>query len=114
MKLLPDYVHTPRTSINAEAGHITKPGGPDVSYQIGEGGADLAGEINSDASLLWRKTQTIRGHDFLVAMRDGGRLSVVTPTGNFEATNARTQEDVADVLLMALTLDDGTLPTPVK
>jgi hypothetical protein len=75
---------------------------------------DLAGEINRDASVLWRKTQTISGREYLVAMRDGGRLSVVTPAGNFAARNVRTQEDVADVLLMLLTFDNGAPPTPLK
>jgi hypothetical protein len=114
MKLLPGYTHRPDRGIDTELGRISKSGGPDISYEIGGFRFDLAGELKRSMAGLWRKTQVVREHEFQVEMREGGRLYVATPTASFIAENVKTQEDVADVLLMVLAFDDEALPKPLK
>jgi hypothetical protein len=104
----PAYKLITRTGIDTQGGDISKAGGPNIMYEVG----GLRGLIIPEANrsdVLWKKTLVIRGSTVEVFMRQGGELRVGVRLGNFIATNVKTNEDVADVLLVAFSLDPDIL-----
>jgi hypothetical protein len=104
MKLLPGYEHTKRRGIDTDVGKITKKDGLTIEYDIG----GLAGNYAKNAAKgkpLWYKQQTVGKQKFDVCLSKE-RTLYVTADGfaNFYA-KVKTDEDIADVLLMALTYD---------
>jgi hypothetical protein len=102
MKLLPGYEHTKRRGIDTEVGRIAKKDGLTIEYDIG----GLAGNYAKNAAKnkpLWSRQQTVGKQKFDVCL-DKERTLYVTVDGfaNFYA-KVKSDEDIADVLLMALT-----------
>jgi hypothetical protein len=108
IKLLLGYQHKTEQGIDTAVGKIWKEGGQTISYDIG----CLAGHYADRKRLkdfVWYKELIIDGHEARVArFKSGGFMSgilVVTfpeAAANFFAT-AKTEEDVADALLMLTT-----------
>jgi hypothetical protein len=108
IKLLPGYQHRREQGIDTLVGKIWKDGGQTITYDIG----CLAGHYADRKHMKdfsWYKEVTIEGHEFRIArFKTGGFMSgilVVTIPGasaNFFAP-AKTEEEVADALLMLTT-----------
>jgi hypothetical protein len=103
IQLLPGYIHKKEQGIDTAVGKIYKARGVTISYDIG----GLAGRTISPedkSSYAWYKEQTINNQTVRIAMSRDRELVVtfVEASANFR-TVVRTNEDLADVLLMLLT-----------
>jgi hypothetical protein len=116
INLLPGYAHQPLQGIDSIVGKLVKKDGLVINYEIGpvakKGEPILGGSyVNRAMQLgegkrLWLKEQTVGRRKFFVAYGKDRQLLVSTASEkqgvNFIA-EARTPDDVADVLLMVLT-----------
>ena len=114
MRLLPGYVHEPLQGIDSIVGRIRKPGGLTIQYEIGRvpkpGGLRIGGDF-SDAAVgmpekdrRWYREQTVQGEPVHIAYSKADLLVVSFPASGLNLTaTAKSSEEVADVLLMALT-----------
>ncbi len=115
--LLPGYTQQKLQGIDSIVGKFVKKDGPEISYEIGGyippgqprfGGSytDYAQQMPAD-SRLWLKELAIGGRKISVAYSKDQRIVVSThfeKVGiNFSAT-AKTPEEIAEVLLMAMTI----------
>lgn len=115
--LLPGYTHEKLQGIDSVVGKFVKKDGPEISYEIGGyippgqprfGGSysDYAKSMPAD-SRLWLKEISIGARTISVAYGKDQRIVVSThfeKVGiNFSAT-AKTPEEIADVLLMTMTI----------
>ena len=119
IKLLPGFAHEPRRGIDSIVGLLAKKDGLQINFEMGGGvlpGAPRFGGSYVNQALrlpgadrLWLKEQAVGGRTFHVAYGKDHLLiisSASAKTGvNFHAV-AKTPEDVADVLLMVLTLTE--------
>ncbi len=118
INLLDGYKHEPLQGIDSIVGKLVKKDGPQIQFEIGrisEGGLRLGGDyVNQaqrvpEADRLWLKEQRTGGRTIHAAYTKDLRL-IVSSTGAAEGANfstiAKTPEDVADVLLMVLTLNE--------
>jgi len=117
IRLLPDYTHEQLRGEHGPTGKFTKKGGLEVHYFMGRIGrpdeAPTSGDFHSAAvrvpepDRLWLKEQNVAGRHVHVAYTKDRRLmvsSASTKEGvNFTAV-AESPGDVADVLLMVLSL----------
>ena len=117
IRLLPDYAHEPLRGIDSVVGRIGKKDGLQISYTMGpipkEGGLRTSGHFANAALLtpekdrVWFKEQNAGGRkvDATLTKNTGLIVSSVSATEgvNFVAM-AKTPGEVADVLLMVLTL----------
>lgn len=119
IELLPGYVHQPLQGIDSIVGKLSKKGGPEVLYEIGRlpkpGAPRLGGDFTNQAEqlpaaqTLWRKKQKVAGREVHVAYGKDQRLVISTAfktIGVNFSSEAKTPEDVAEVLLMILTLNE--------
>jgi len=115
--LLPGYAQQKLQGIDSVVGKFVKKDGPEISYEIGGyippgqprfGGSytDYAKNMPADGR-LWLKELTVGGRQISVAYGKDQRIVVSThfeKVGiNFSAT-AKTPEEIADVLLMTMTI----------
>jgi hypothetical protein len=111
IKLLDGYVHIQERGIDTWVGRIKKEGGLDILYDIGR----LAGEYVRfcliDQSCVWYKEQQLKGGLVKIALTKDGEIIATFPktTANFIA-EVKSQEDIADFLIMILTYDEQTVP----
>ncbi|WP_020472657.1 hypothetical protein [Zavarzinella formosa] len=103
IKLLPGYKHEKLQGIDTRVGKIAKASGFAFGYDIGKLAGDAAGSLDKD-TLLWRKEQVIDGQTVRVALTKDRMLYVTfTQThANFYG-KAKSDDEVADMLLMVLT-----------
>jgi hypothetical protein len=119
MTLLPGYVHQPLQGIDSIVGRVAKKGGLTINYDIGgvtpPGAPRFGGSWSNQAErypakqALWRQKQTIGGHDVHIVHTKSKRLIIsmaFKKLGINISAEARTPQDVADVLLMALTVKE--------
>lgn len=112
IKLLPGYHYEKEVGVDSFAGKIWKKGGVEIEHDIGA----LAGNYADCKTCgwndgeLWRKKQTVNGHEAIVVLTKSKRLIVVFPESkaNFYAT-IHTEEDLADALLMLCTFQKMTV-----
>jgi hypothetical protein len=111
---LPGYTHQPLQGIDSLVGKIAKKGGMTIQYGMGpvpKGGLALGGSfVNQAARLpdrLWLKELTVGGRKVHAAYSKTQQLIISSASEsdgiNFVGT-AKTTEDVADALLMVLSL----------
>ena len=106
IKLLPGYHHEIRQGIDSFVGIISKPGGLEIQYDIGE----MAGNYAACATCgwtkgeLWRKVQVVNGQRMVCVFTKEKRLVVSFPQShaNFYAT-IHGGDELADMLLMMAT-----------
>jgi hypothetical protein len=105
IKLLPGYAHQKLKGIDSRVGRISKNGGVRFQYDLGGlGWGNLVNNVLKDKdNLLWSREQVIDGRIVQLAMTKDRTLNVTFPEtrANFYGT-ARSEEDVADMLLMVL------------
>ncbi|MGE0606739.1 MAG: hypothetical protein AB7O62_06400 [Pirellulales bacterium] len=115
--LLPGFTHEPLQGIDSIVGQIVQADGLRIQYEMGNipapGALRLGGSFVNQAlqlpeqNRLWLKEQKAGGRTILVAYGKDLRLIVSSVTAkegiNFHA-EAKTPAEVADVLLMVLTL----------
>jgi hypothetical protein len=103
IKLLPGYKHQKEKGIDTRVGKVWKEGALAFEYDIGR----LAGNAvkgQSKDNLLWSKEQIVEGHTVQLALTKDRMLYATFPqsSANFFG-KVKTDEDVADMLLMVLT-----------
>jgi len=102
IRLLEGYQHETFQGIDTQVGRLWKNGGPEVHYDIGA----LAGNHARQTEMRrWSKRQTVGANSFTLTMRtdDSLVLTFDKNTANFFIRGIRTQEELAEVLLMLLT-----------
>lgn len=113
MVIPPGYTSLNIRGIDSKVGKFVKAGGPSIFYQIGAMRPSIVNvperpqlfENTSSFKVAWNRTIPFRGATVRIYMITGGELRVDTGSANFVGTNVQNQEDVADVLLMALSYD---------
>lgn len=103
IKLLPGYQHKKLQGIDTRVGRIWKEGGLAIDYDIGRLAGNAA-KSQDQASLRWSKEQVVDGRAVQFAFTKDRKLFVTFPQSfaNFSAS-VRSEEDLADMLLMVLT-----------
>ncbi len=102
IKLLPGYSHQALRGIDTRVGKISRKDGLTIQYDIGTLAGNYA-EARKDEA-VWFKVQVLNGQTVHVAFTNDKTLYVTFTNGpaNFYAT-VKTEEDLADVLLMLST-----------
>lgn len=102
MRLLEGYQHEKLQGIDSQVGRIWKSGGPEVHYDIGALAGNHAREPDGRR---WSKRQAVGSNTFTLTMRtdDSLVLTFDRNTANFFVKGVRTQEELAEILLMLLT-----------
>src|ERR1051325_9596152 len=110
IRLLPGYQHKIEQGIDTQVGKILKDGGLTLEYDIGR----LAGyyaDAQRMSEYLWYKEQVVGGQNVRCALTKDNQLIVTFPdsSANFFG-KVKSQEDMADALLMTLTYQGGKSP----
>jgi hypothetical protein len=103
IKLLPGYKHAKLQGIDTRVGKTWKDGGLTIQYDIGRLAGNHVKAQEKDKG-LWYKEQVLAGHPVQLALTKDRTLYVTFPeaTANFYG-RARSDEEMADMLLMVLT-----------
>jgi hypothetical protein len=111
IKLLDGYVHIQERGIDTWVGRIKKEGGLDILYDIGRLAGEYVNHCVRDNTCVWYKEQQLKGGLVKIALTKDERLIATFPktTANFIA-EVKSQEDIADFLIMILTYDETTVP----
>lgn len=117
IKLLPGFAHEPLQGIDSIVGKISSKDGPEIHYDIGavpKPGAPVFGgsyvnqaQRQPAAERQWLKEQTVGGRTFSIAYTKDQQLlvsSAGTTHGVTFSALAKTPADIADILLIVLTL----------
>jgi len=104
IQLLENYAHVKKRGIDTSVGEISKSGGMTIHYDNGVLAGRMAGYYCGTGQCLWYKQQKINGRDVWVGLTKGGTVVATFPEiyVNFYA-QTKSQEDIADFLLMILT-----------
>jgi hypothetical protein len=108
--LLPGYKVQLVSGIDTGGGTIWKDGGPKIEFNCcGHFGVEADGIDKRE--VVWRKEQVLNGQPVICVYTKSKRLIVSIPRQNvnFEGT-IRSQEDLADMLLMVLTYGSQGYP----
>lgn len=107
IKLLSGYVHTPGQGIDSTVGSIKKEGGLNIRYDIGVLAGEYVRLCQWNNSCVWYKEQQLNAGLVKIALRNDGIIFTTFPRtmANFY-TNVRTEEDIAEFLIMILTFDE--------
>ena len=124
LTLLPGFNHEMSQGIDSASGRIWKEGGLSISYTLGASpgkALDL-----SPRNVLWTKEQVLRGHQIRVSLTQDQKLAVVFPpkfrpvspntaevftgTSAYFYADVKSDEDVADMLLMVLAYEPPPMP----
>ena len=107
IKLLSGYVHTPDRGIDTTVGRIKKEGGLDIKYDIGVLAGEYVKHCQWNNTCVWYKEQQLNAGLVKIALQSNEIIVATFPrtTANFYA-KVRTEEDIADFLLMILTFDE--------
>ncbi len=100
IQLLPGYTHEKKKGTDSVVGELVKKDGPTISYDIGFfGQKTLENE-------LWNKEQTLLGKKVKIVFSKQNELLVVVGVGEKVYasfyTKVKSEEDVAEVLLIVL------------
>jgi hypothetical protein len=120
IELLPDYTHQPLQGIDSIVGKVAKKNGTSIQYEIGgavkPGAPRFGGSYTNYAQQMpaeqreWLKEHKVGGRKVSVAYGKDQRLVVSTEFEkvgiNFTAV-AKTPEEIADVLMMALSVAEA-------
>jgi hypothetical protein len=111
IKLLPGYRHKTEQGIDTAVGRIWKEGGLTITYDIGRLAGHYAGP-DAHADFLWRKEQMLGEQVVWCALTKEGQLIITfaKTSANFFA-KVKTQEDIAEVLLMILSYQEKRPPS---
>ena len=107
IKLLSGYVHIPGRGIDSTVGSIKKEGRLNIRYDIGVLAGEYVNHCRRDNTCVWYKEQQLNAGLVKIALQRNGFIVATFPRtmANFY-TEARTEEDVAEFLLMILTFDE--------
>ncbi len=107
IKLLSGYVHTPGRGIDSTVGSIKKEGRLDIKYDIGVLAGEYVRLCQWNNSCVWHKEQQLNAGLLKIALRNDGVIFATFPRtmANFY-TKVRTEEDIAEFLMMILTFDE--------
>ena len=107
IKLLNGYVHTPGRGIDSTVGSIKKEGRLNIRYDIGVLAGEYVNHCRRDNTCVWYKEQQLNAGLVKIALqRNGIIVATFSRTMANFYTEARTEEDVAEFLLMILTFDE--------
>ena len=104
IELFDGYTHIRRQGIDSSVGEISKPNGITIRYDIGRMAGLFAGRCMATNECLWYKGQKINGREVWLSLTKDGRIYATFPKeyANFWA-DTKSQEDIADFLIMILT-----------
>jgi hypothetical protein len=107
IQLLAGYQHERSGGFDTSRGHIWKPGGIEIIYEIGTLANNEARTYRTSGKYLWFRQLVLDNTLVDVVMRDEETLLVgyFGAYANFRAHNIKSQADLADALLMVLTYD---------
>jgi hypothetical protein len=109
IKLLPGYRHTTQVGIDSSVGKISRVGGLTIGYDIAPGDKRHRRPVDVArlaTTLSWYREQQVAGRTLVCGLnRDGKTYVVAIPGAGFYA-EVRNPEDMADLLLTALTFED--------
>lgn len=118
--LLPGYKYEPKQGFDSIVGVLEKKEGLTITFEIGHnpppGAPRFGGSFTNqalqlrEADRLWLKEQTVGGRKFHLAYSKEQYLTITSATEkqgiNFSVL-AKTPEDIADAILMALSLTEA-------
>jgi hypothetical protein len=107
IRLLPGYQHTPLRGIDSVVGDIAEMGGLTIGYDIGLNGRPPVNVARLAESLSWYREQRIAGRTVVCGKNKDAKTWVVALPGAGFYAEVRTPEEMADLLLTALTFEDG-------
>lgn len=103
IKLLSGYKHQVLQGIDTRVGKVWKEGGLSIQYDIGKLAGNYAKAQGKDEP-LWHKEQVIGGRTVHLTLAKDKKFYVTLPQGNANFWGqVKTEEDIADILLMVLT-----------
>ena len=104
IELFDGYTHIRKEGIDSRIGEISQPNGITIHYDIGQMAGLFAGSCRATNDCLWYKAQKINGREVWISLTKTGLLAATFPKeyANFWA-DTKSQEDVADFLVMILT-----------
>lgn len=107
MRMLGGYVHTPGRGIDSTIGSIKKEGGLNIRYDIGAMAGEYVNLCRINNTCVWNKEQQLNAGLVKIALRNDGVIFATFPRtkANFY-TETRTEEDIAEFLIMILTFDE--------
>ncbi|HSK72539.1 MAG TPA: hypothetical protein VK892_12620 [Pyrinomonadaceae bacterium] len=107
IKLLDGYVHVPLRGIDSWVGRIKKEGRLTITYDIGYLAGEYVNHCLWDNSCLWYKEQQFNGGLVKIALGSNEAIYATFPKtyANFYA-EVKTQEDIAEFLLIIMTYDE--------
>jgi len=107
IKLLNGYVHIKGQGIDTWVGRIKKEGGLNIKYDIGRLAGEYVSHCLRENTCVWYKEQQLKGGLVKIALTQDGTIIATFPktTANFYA-EVKSQEDIADFLIMILTDDE--------
>jgi hypothetical protein len=121
VRLLPGYKIRWASGIDTWSGTIWKENGLKISFS--QGGVGIETDQVDKNEIAWREEQVVNGQQVVIVYMKSGHLLVDIPKliVGFDATTT-SQQDIAEVLLMALTWDTahgypaepGAIETPPK
>lgn len=106
IRLIPGYEHEVLKGIDSLVGRIHKREGLEILYDIGGMAGNITRQVPPEKR-KWTKETLVEGRNAIIMLSDDNRLFVTflqtdtAPSANFFAT-VKSQEDVADMLLMVL------------
>jgi hypothetical protein len=106
IRLLPGYQHMPAQGIDSEVGYITQNGGLRIGYDIGFDNRPPDNVARLAQGLSWYREQRIVGRTVVCGKNKDSKTWVVALPGARFYAEARTPEEMADLLLTALTFED--------
>ncbi len=111
IKLLKGYVHTPLQGIDTWVGRIKKEGGLNIKYDIGSLAGEYVNHCLYNNTCVWYKEQQLKAGLVKIALTEYETIIATFPktTANFYA-EVKSQEDIAEFLLMILTYDEAQVP----
>src|SRR6478609_8552470 len=108
VRLLPGYHHRRLPATDTMAGLISRPGGPQISYDIGSGAGNVAEAFAEDfpGVTLMRTDSPTAGPISSALDERPDKLVLSMPGATFTALNTKSRQDVAEVLLMLSTFQN--------
>lgn len=117
IQLLPGYVHERRSGVDSEVGEIKKPGGLLIKYDIGRMAGNYVKSNYEPEKLnsLWLKSQKIKDQELTILYLKNGNIyaTFTSKPANF-FSNVKTNEELAEFLIIIFTYDSESAKKPAK